>query len=156
VWELIQREIERAGQLCVAECRLTVDPAIPQAVVLDPEATSEILSNLLDNARRHSASFIEVRVSSEQDRLLVEVTDDGPGLPSGLEARAFDRFVTLDGRGGTGLGLAIARELAQRQGGDLTYKNKVFCLRLPLNEVPSDHSTVEYHGDRLPAAERTQ
>jgi signal transduction histidine kinase len=45
---------------------------------------------------------------------------------------AFERFVTLDGQGGTGLGLAIARELAQRQGGDVLYERKAFILRLPM------------------------
>src|SRR5581483_534259 len=125
------------SQLSVTECRLSVDPAIPPLVVVDPEATSEILSNLLDNARRHAAAVIEVRVTSGKERLIVEVTDDGPGLPSGAETQAFDRFVTLDGQGGTGLGLAIARELAQRQDGDLTYAGKTFVVNLPLRDAPA-------------------
>jgi signal transduction histidine kinase len=134
--ELCHREIERVRQLSVAECRLTVDSHIPPLVVLDPDATSETISNLLDNARRHAASILELRVSCERDRLVLEVTDDGPGLPAGAEAHAFDRFVTLDGRGGTGLGLAIARELAQRQGGELAYARKAFVLELPVQEPP--------------------
>jgi signal transduction histidine kinase len=138
VHELTQREIERVRQLSVAECRLAVGPGIPALVVLDPEATSETISNLLDNARRHAVSLLELRVSSEGDRLLFQVTDDGPGLPAGAETHAFERFVTLDGRGGTGLGLAIARELAQRQGGDLTYARKAFVLDLPLQAAPPD------------------
>jgi len=130
--ELCQGEIDRVRQLSVVECRLTVGPGIPTVVVLDPDATSETISNLLDNARRHARSFLELRVSSERDRLLVAVTEDGPGLPAGAERHAFDRFVTLDGRGGTGLGLAIARELAQRQGGELAYRGKAFVLELPI------------------------
>jgi signal transduction histidine kinase len=133
--ELCQREIERVRQLSVAQCRLTVHPAIPPLVLLDPDATSEILSNLLDNARRHGITLLELRVSCARDRVVFEVTDDGPGLPPGAEAHAFDRFVTLDGRGGTGLGLAIARELAQRQGGDLTYIGRAFVLNLPIDEA---------------------
>jgi signal transduction histidine kinase len=131
--DLCHHEIERARQLSVVECRLTVDPEIPPLVQLDPEATSESISNLLDNARRHAGTVVEVRVSRLRDQIVVEVTDDGPGLPAGEENRAFDRFVTLDNRGGTGLGLGIARELAQRQGGDLRYVEKTFVLTLPLD-----------------------
>lgn len=134
--ELCQGEINRALQLSIVDCRLTTDASIPPFVVLDPDATAESISNLLDNARRHAASLIELRVSRRRDRLVFEVTDDGPGLPAGAEDHAFDRFVTLDGRGGTGLGLAIARELAQRQGGNLTYDRKVFVVDLPLQEAP--------------------
>jgi signal transduction histidine kinase len=134
--ELCQQEVDRVRQLTVAECRLTVDPGVPAVVVLDPDATAESISNLLDNARRHAASFLAVRVSAGRERLLFEITDDGPGLPAGAEDHAFDRFVTLDGRGGTGLGLAIARELAQRQGGDLTYAHKAFTVELPIQPPP--------------------
>ena len=77
----------------------------------------------------------------QKEQLVIEVTDDGPGLPAGAEPQAFERFVTLDGRGGTGLGLAIARELAQRQGGDLNYLRKTFVLTLPLHE-PNDEFTA--------------
>jgi signal transduction histidine kinase len=138
--DLAHREVGRARQLCVAECRVTIDPAIPPLVVLDADATAEIISNVLDNARRHAASLIELRMSTQRGRLLVEITDDGPGLPAGAETEAFERFVTLDGRGGTGLGLAIARELAQRQGGHLTYGSKAFVLDLPLRPAPGGHS----------------
>lgn len=134
--ELCHHEVERARQLSVVECRLTVAPEIPPQVRLDPEATAESISNLLDNARRHAATVVELRVSRRKDQLVVEVSDDGPGLPAGEEARAFDRFVTLDDRGGTGLGLGIARELAQRQGGDLRYLQKTFVLTLPLEVNP--------------------
>jgi signal transduction histidine kinase len=132
--ELLRREVERARQLSVVECRLTVQPDIPDRVLLDPDATAESISNLLDNARRHAATVVEVRVSAQNGQLVVEVLDDGPGLPAGAEERAFERFVALDGRGGTGLGLAIARELAQRQGGDLGYDRKAFVLTLPLHQ----------------------
>jgi signal transduction histidine kinase len=131
-------EVERARQLSVAECRLTVEPGVPPVVLLDPDATAETISNLLDNARRHASSLLELRLSPARDRVVIEVTDDGPGLPAGGEARAFDRFVTLDGRGGTGLGLAIARELAHRQGGDVRYAGKRFLVELPVHAPPDE------------------
>jgi len=130
--ELLRHEVDRARQLSVAECLLTVPAEIPERVLLDPDATSELVTNLLDNARRHAASVVDVTVSARSGQLIVRVSDDGPGLPAGAEEQAFDRFVTLDGRGGTGLGLAIARELAQRQGGGLAYNDKAFVVTLPL------------------------
>jgi len=146
VRQVVLAEVERARQLSVAECRLAVDPRIPAVVVVDPDATAEAVSNLLDNARRYARAVIDVRLSAERGWLVIEVTDDGPGLPAGSETEAFQRFVTLDGRGGTGLGLAIARELTQRQGGDLGYAGKAFVLRLPLSEASGrrpDHGSPD-------------
>jgi signal transduction histidine kinase len=131
---LCETELERRRPLSTLEWSLIVDPGTPNSIVLDAEATQESLANILDNAGRHAVSTVEVRVRPDQGGIAVGVTDDGPGLPSGLEQQAFERFVTLDGRGGTGLGLAIARELAQRQGGDVLYERKAFIFRLPVTE----------------------
>ena len=143
--ELLQREAERVGQLSLMNCTLTVAPDVPARVVLDPDATAESISNLLDNARRHAATVVEVRASISQGQLSIQVVDDGPGLPAGAEEQAFERFVTLDGRGGTGLGLAIARDLSRRQGGQLAYERKAFLLTLPLRDL------AEWSGPNAPA-----
>jgi len=139
--ELCETELDRARQLSSLQWRLVLGRDVPHRVVLDAEATRESLANLIDNARRHAATAVEVRVRVERGYLVVQVADDGPGLPSGAEDRAFERFVTLDGRGGTGLGLAIARELARRQGGDLIYDLKAFVLTLPLTDAPDAGAT---------------
>lgn len=91
----------------------------------------------------------------EKAHLVLQVTDDGPGLPSTAESLAFDRFVTLDGRGGTGLGLPIARELAHRQGGDLTYADKAFILTLPLHSTTIDNLAHRSHGATTRTSLRT-
>jgi signal transduction histidine kinase len=145
VRDLLRHEVDRAGQLSVAECRLAVQADVPERVLLDPHATSEAVSNLLDNARRHAATAVDVRVSARNDHLIIEVRDDGPGLPAGSEEEAFERFVTLDGRGGTGLGLAIARELTQRQGGDVAYRGKAFIVTLPLHR-PAEPDGASFAG----------
>lgn len=139
--KLCETELDRARQLSSLQWRLALGRDVPQRVVLDAEATRESLANLIENARRHASTAVEVRVRVERGHLVIHIADDGPGLPSGAEDRAFERFVTLDGRGGTGLGLAIARELARRQGGDLIYERKAFLLTLPLIGAPDDGAT---------------
>jgi signal transduction histidine kinase len=101
-----------------------------------------VLANLLDNAQRHAGSAVAVSVRREGDRVVVEVADDGDGVPAGDRERIFERFVRLDEArarddGGAGLGLAIARDVAVRHGGTLTVRDAptggaLFELRLPL------------------------
>ncbi|WP_338493551.1 HAMP domain-containing sensor histidine kinase [Streptomyces sp. SJL17-4] len=86
---------------------------------------ARLVTNLLDNARRHARSRITVTVRAEGGRALLAVTDDGEGVPVAERERIFERFVRLDDarsrdEGGAGLGLAIARDVARRHGGDLT------------------------------------
>jgi len=104
--------------------------AVPLAD-LAPMLVTEILSNLVDNARRHARSRIDITAHASGRSLEVRVTDDGPGLPEDQIELAFERFVSLDEHGGSGLGLPIARELAQAQGGNLAYEDGAFVLRLP-------------------------
>lgn len=109
---------------------------LPDKAELDAAAVTEILSNLLDNARRHAVSRIEVALKVTGESVEVGVRDDGPGLPEAMREEAFERFVSLDGKGGSGLGLPIARSLARAHGGDLTYDDGEFVLSLPLSPPP--------------------
>jgi signal transduction histidine kinase len=104
---------------------------------------ARVLSNLIDNAQRHAATEVVVSVRAADDgRAVLEVADDGDGVPEDQRERIFERFVRLDGArsrddGGTGLGLAIARDLARRHGGTLTAtaregRGAVFTLELPV------------------------
>ncbi|MFD6278156.1 ATP-binding protein [Streptomyces sp. NPDC060209] len=102
---------------------------------------ARVVGNLLDNAERHAERAVAVSVRADRGDVLVEVTDDGAGVPEGERDRIFERFVRLDdarGRddGGAGLGLAIARDVASRHGGTLTVGaapggGARFTLRLP-------------------------
>jgi PAS domain S-box-containing protein len=98
--------------------------------LLDGAALREVLSNLLDNARRHAATCVRVRVTSGDDGLVIRVTDDGAGVPEEDQDRIFERFVSVDGRGGSGLGLAVARGLTRAMHGDLRYDDG-FVLTVP-------------------------
>lgn len=101
-----------------------------------------VIGNLLDNACRHARSGVWVRVRRDGPWAVVEVADDGAGVPEADRERIFERFVRLDearsrDEGGAGLGLAIARDVAVRHGGTLTVTDApeggaLFVLRVPL------------------------
>jgi two-component system, OmpR family, sensor kinase len=117
--------------------------------LLDPEATREIVANLLDNARRHAHTRIDLEVAvlprddGSPGRLALRIADDGPGLPADGADRVFERFVSLDGQGGTGLGLPIARTLARAQGGELSWRGGAFVLELPARPAGSRSAGLE-------------
>ena len=102
---------------------------------------ARVLTNLLDNARRHAGSRVTVTLRTEGTWAVLSVADDGSGVPAADRARIFERFVRLDESrardgGGAGLGLAIARDIAVRHGGTLTVAEApmggaLFELRLP-------------------------
>jgi len=82
------------------------------------------LVNLLDNAVRHARTAVQVGLRADGPLVVVEVSDDGTGIPAADRDRVFERFTRLDDArdrdaGGSGLGLAIVRQIAQRSGGDV-------------------------------------
>jgi signal transduction histidine kinase len=83
-----------------------------------------LVANLVDNAVRHAATTVTVRLHGHDGAAVLEVEDDGPGIPPDRQEAVFDRFARLDeararDAGGSGLGLAIAREIAVHHGGSL-------------------------------------
>jgi signal transduction histidine kinase len=100
-----------------------------------------VLGNLLNNAERHAESRITVTVDRDGGDAVLEVLDDGAGIPPESRERVFERFARLpESRArdpqGTGLGLPIAREIAEIYGGTLRVADSPrgarFVLRLPL------------------------
>ncbi|HYN37309.1 MAG TPA: ATP-binding protein [Actinomycetota bacterium] len=92
----------------------------------DPERVYQIASNLLTNALRHSPADGEVivRARGSSRNVVIEVLDQGPGIPEDEATRVFERFYRSDAArsssdGGTGLGLAIARWIVDLHGGDI-------------------------------------
>ncbi|MFG2192798.1 sensor histidine kinase [Streptomyces sp. NPDC048639] len=108
---------------------------------------ARVLGNLVDNAQRHAAGEVRVTLRSEGGTAVLEVADDGAGVPREERERIFERFVRLDDArsrddGGAGLGLAIARDVAERHGGTLTVGEArsggaAFVLRLPATRSAS-------------------
>lgn len=94
---------------------------------VDPDHLHRILVNLIRNAgqalsshdQRVGPGHIAVTHRTDGDDLIIEVADDGPGIPERAKAKLFQAFAGSASRGGSGLGLAIARELALGIGGDL-------------------------------------
>lgn len=102
------------------------DLAEPEQCVLSgPGHLEQVLDNVLSNALEVSpdGGVITVRGRRREDRVVVEVIDQGPGLPAPDRLRAFDRFWRgpgLTGRSGSGLGLAIVKQLVSDDGGTVT------------------------------------
>ncbi|HEX8617974.1 MAG TPA: ATP-binding protein [Thermoanaerobaculia bacterium] len=87
----------------------------------------QVLTNILLNARDAVAEGgnISIRVSEENERVLIRVRDDGKGIPADIIGRIFDPLVTTKrGQGGTGLGLAISRRLVHACDGEITADSK--------------------------------
>ena len=86
----------------------------------DAEGLRTLLSNLVDNAMRYTPAGGHVDVSAQRDtqRIVLVVTDTGPGIPAHERERVFDRFYRRAGsdQPGSGLGLAIVRSIAERHG----------------------------------------
>jgi signal transduction histidine kinase len=107
----------------------------------DRERLELVLGNFVTNALRHTpgGGRITVRCIAEGEGLRFEVEDTGDGIPAEYQARVFDRFFRVPGRGskGSGLGLAIAREIVQAHGGAIGVTSEVghgsrFWFALPV------------------------
>ena len=111
------------------------------AVPMRPNLIKRAVRNLVENAVKYGGQA-RLRVRSEGGAALLEVDDDGPGIPEAEIARMFEPFTRLDGSrsrdtGGAGLGLALARAIVDAHGGQLTLANRAegglrATVRLPL------------------------
>lgn len=123
---------------------VTVDiPEDVPPVLLDYVEIDQVISNLIENAVRHTpaGTAITVRARTEDDILAVEVLDAGPGIDPRALPHLFEAFYRGAPRAwpGVGLGLAVARGLVEAHGGTITAENRpgggaVFRFTLPLGE----------------------
>lgn len=120
---------------------LAFEPSPRVVLDLRPVLTRRAIRNLIDNALKYG-SRAAVRVRAEGKVAVVEIDDEGPGLPREALASVFDSFTRLEtsrnrDTGGAGLGLALARAIVRDQGGDIVLENRVpaglrATIRLPL------------------------
>ena len=117
-------------------------PEQPVTVVGDERRLHQVVTNLLGNARQHTppGTTVTVSASVDGDGARIAVHDDGPGLPDGLAAHAFERFTRGDSSrtrasGGAGLGLSMVAAIAQAHGGAATVQSvpgdTTFAVLLP-------------------------
>lgn len=110
-----------------------VAPGVPHAEG-DPDTVRRALSPLVENARRHARSRVQLAVTAADGRVRVTVRDDGPGLDPALGEEAFEPGARGPGSDGAGLGLPLARRLARSCGGDVVTgpgPGGCFVLELP-------------------------
>jgi signal transduction histidine kinase len=136
----INSAVELSGQSPPVVVRGTSAPVAVPAAYLE-----RIVANLVDNARRFAAARVEVVVQRRDDTAVLQVRDDGPGVPEAARNRIFERFVRLDEardreHGGFGLGLAIVADLCHAYGGTIEVADgnpgAVFSVTFPLASTP--------------------
>jgi signal transduction histidine kinase len=133
------------------ELELDLEPLLP-TVDLDDTLFKQAVINLLVNARQVLVSTGHVWLISQAGPTgdaLVEVQDDGPGIPEDVRDKIFEVFFSSRG-GGTGLGLPIARQIVERHGGTIEVDSTLgqgttFRIRLPRRHpnAPTSESPVE-------------
>ncbi|OZB51045.1 MAG: two-component sensor histidine kinase [Cellulomonas sp. 14-74-6] len=134
LWEVVhQQEEEWERPFAVADRELVVDVDRTTQVLATPGALAQVLATLIENSLKHGAGTTTVRARSggPSGAVVVEVADEGRGVPDDLAPRIFEREVTSGA--GTGLGLALARDLANADGGRLELAQRrpaVFALFL--------------------------
>lgn len=114
-----QDEMRAAGRT------LAIEPPrnAPEAIVCDRKAMARALSNVLRNAVRYASSRVAITVERNGPRTIINVDDDGPGIPPEARERLFEPFTRMEhsrarDTGGVGLGLAIVRSVARWHGGE--------------------------------------
>lgn len=121
-------------------------PHLP-LVAVDPSLMEQLLANIFENAAKYAGHYATVHVESRLDntQLVIDIADDGPGLPFGTEERIFEKFyrATSTRTGGTGLGLAICRAIADCHGATIMATNLLphgarFRVAIPIVGVPPD------------------
>ncbi len=131
VTDLVAEVVERMRPLA-ADNRVTLRALLPSDLPrawADRAQVGRVFVNLLNNAITFTppGGVVTISGGAEPGRVACSVSDTGPGIPPGEEARIFERFYKADTarqRGGSGLGLSIARHIVEAQGGRIWASNQ--------------------------------
>jgi PAS domain S-box-containing protein len=134
--------LETAG----VSCRLSLDPTLPP-VFGDRTQLEQVILNLINNAEqaltdtddaKGTRGHIQIRTHHDEHDVIIDVEDDGPGIPDNVRAHIWDPFWTTKGEGeGTGLGLAVVHGIIADHGGTIVLEHgrgtgACFIIRLPI------------------------
>lgn len=141
---VVDEAIGRIRSAALAKSVMIVVGENPNLSILGDRAQLvSAVGNLIDNAVKYSphGSIVKVDVARIESKILISVSDNGPGIAAEHLGRVFERFYRVDdarsrGTGGTGLGLAIVRHIALLHGGDVSVTSEVgqgstFTLSIP-------------------------
>jgi two-component system C4-dicarboxylate transport sensor histidine kinase DctB len=117
-------------------------------IAADENGLRQVLVNIVKNstealARKSGVKLIEIRTSAASQNALIEIGDNGPGIPKEIIGTIFSAFVSSGKNSGVGIGLAVSREIMRVHGGEITAMNQtlggaLFRLEFPLWSVLGD------------------
>ncbi|MFW2389968.1 MAG: ATP-binding protein [Polyangiales bacterium] len=120
----VVRNAAELAKLETVGCKIDLDVSIDAPVMASPDGLTQVLVNLLNNARQACSAdaTVYVRTRIENGNVCIDVDDEGPGIPEELSSRVFEPFFTTKADGyGTGLGLSVSRQIIEGFGGSLSY-----------------------------------
>ncbi|BDH13754.1 sensor histidine kinase [Streptomyces hygroscopicus] len=156
----VAETIRKTLQARAWQKRVSTDLPANVRAGLDPRRLDVVVANLVGNALHHGGEPVRVRLHAPEpgaDRLLIEISDSGPGIDPEVLPHVFDRFYKADSARarseGSGLGLAIAQENVRLHGGSMRAANApgggaVFTVDLPLRHEEAGEPTAD--GDSGP------
>lgn len=119
--EMVEDALLRATSLLEGHpVEVAIASGLPSPKV-DPRLISQVIFTLLENAAKYSGASAKITVSVRQkdNNICFAVDDEGPGIPSELRGKVFDKFFRAGSQPGLGMGLAIARGIVQAHGGKI-------------------------------------
>jgi two-component system sensor histidine kinase KdpD len=146
--DIVEEALDRAKKLLKDRViRLDIDPGLPRLRV-DRVLMEQVFFNLIDNACKYSPTDSRIGIWARRlgDRLMIEVTDEGPGIPAEDREKVFVMFSRVEG-GATGLGLAVCRGIIEAHGGHIRIESGLndvgasVCIQLPLPEESLEEET---------------
>jgi K+-sensing histidine kinase KdpD len=142
--EMVEDALLRAGPLLDGHpVEVAIASGLPSPKV-DPRLISQVIFTLLENAAKYSdpSAKITISVRQKENTICFAVDDEGPGIPSELRGKVFEKFFRAGLQPGLGMGLAIARGIVQAHGGKIWIedgperKGTSVQFMIPLHDAP--------------------
>lgn len=138
--EMVESDNKEVLNFDPDEVSLTHEPLVKA----DPDELKQVVTNLVENAldaiSNSKAPVVEIDLRTRENKLILSVADNGPGIPEDVKNKIFDPFFTTKETGkGTGLGLSIVKGIVERAGGEITVNSSSdgteFQIALPLENA---------------------